>query len=388
MEQIAQVFLLLIGQHLQRCLGLSLDVQDSLHSSEGEGAVGQRPLQGCFHVVLVIVSPQGQDLPRLGLAVAVSLEQAPQEALADFAPLGEAPLQQFVLLTAVVRRAMLGKNLPPAHATAGKELMPTDLLQIRSVENQLLFRNPHRQHLADIPPWRRILVLPIGEEAFAIDRAVHHLRRVVRIGWERNQMGQLLGVQVDRLPLGLSMHSHVGRFRQPAGRDFIQMLQRVEGASVEQIRFHIVKRPFHLPFCFGTPGSAGDRPEAVVRGERQEAGVVDRQVRLPARHHHLHVVVEAFRRRAAQVLEGPHVLPDGRGEVLALGETQVLPARVGQQIAEQVDAATSFPREVQVVLRVIHLRLLSRRGFKPPDQGPRRLGTQHPHPVPHDGVAP
>jgi hypothetical protein len=51
------------------------------------------------------------------------------------------------------------------------------------------------------------------------------------------------------------------------------------------------------------------------------------------------------------------VLPQGRLKVLGLDEAQVLATRVAEQIAEQVDAATAFFAEVDVVGRVIDLGL-------------------------------
>ena len=78
--------------------------------------------------------------------------------------------------------------------------------------------------------------------------------------------------------------------------------------------------------------------------ERQEPRVVDRLVAVVTAHHDFHVVIKTSRRDSAQVLEGADVLADGRGEILALDEVEILPARVAQHIAEGVDPAASFDR--------------------------------------------
>ena len=95
-----------------------------------------------------------------------------------------------------------------------------------------------------------------------------------------------------------------------------------------------------------------------MRRERQEPRVVDRLVAVVAADHDFHVVIEARRRDPAQVLEGPDVLADGRGEVLGLDEVEVLPPRVAQHVAEGVHAAAAFVGEIEVVGGIIHLCLL------------------------------
>ena len=122
------------------------------------------------------------------------------------------------------------------------------------------------------------------------------------------------------------------------------MLQRAEAAAVEQVRFHIVERPFHFAFRLWPPRPAGPRPVAIVRGEGQEAGVVDRLVVLPARDDDLHVVVQAGGGQTPQMLEGPDVLADRGLEVLPLGKAEVLPPRVAQHVAEQVHPPPAFLR--------------------------------------------
>src|SRR5207302_7121866 len=97
--------------------------------------------------------------------------------------------------------------------------------------------------------------------------------------------------------------------------------------------------------------------EAVVRGEGEELGIVERAVGIVTQHHRFEVVVEANVRHATQVTEGVYMLTQGCGEIHRLDEVQILPARVAQQITEEVHASPAFTREVDVVDTVVHLRL-------------------------------
>ena len=135
------------------------------------------------------------------------------------------------------------------------------------------------------------------------------------------------------------------------------MLQRVEGAAVEQAGFDVVELPFDFALGLRPANAAGLRPEAVVRGEGEELGVVERAVGVMPQHHRFEVVVQADAGDAAQVMEGMHVLAQRRRQVHRLDEAQVLPPRVAEQVAEQVDAPAAFAREVDVVDAIVHLCL-------------------------------
>ena len=64
------------------------------------------------------------------------------------------------------------------------------------------------------------------------------------------------------------------------------------------------------------------------------------------------------------MLEGRDVLPDGRFKVLAFGEVDVLTPRIPQDIAEQLNSATTFLGKVDMVSRPVHLSLNTRSGFE------------------------
>ena len=57
--------------------------------------------------------------------------------------------------------------------------MTRDLLHIGAVDDEFVFRNPHRQQFSNALPWRRVEVLQIGDEAFRVHRPVQHARGVV-----------------------------------------------------------------------------------------------------------------------------------------------------------------------------------------------------------------
>src|SRR5262249_2001087 len=133
---------------------------------------------------------------------------------------------------------------------------------------------------------------------------------------------------------GLPVDAHVGDLGQPPGGHLVEVGQRAEGAAAEQVGLGVIERPFHLPLSLGAPRPAGDGPEAggggegqggrgrdghgaVVGGEGEEGVVIDGHVAVVAGDHHLEVVVQAGGGHAAEVLEGAHVLPQGRLEVLA-----------------------------------------------------------------------
>ena len=210
--------MLLVGQRLQSGLRLGLHVQDPLHRRIRVGPIRHGPLQGGQQIVPVILGPEGQDLPALRLALPVRRQQAVPEADADLTEFGEALPQLVVLLAAVVRRAMFRQylTLPRRRRRAAGDDGPA--LQVQAVDDQFVLRHPHRQHLPDILPGHRVLILPKGDEALGIDRAVDHLGHVVGIGRQRNQMGLFLGVQVERTAVGLPMDPHVGHLGQPPPR--------------------------------------------------------------------------------------------------------------------------------------------------------------------------
>src|SRR5215471_1368671 len=91
--------------------------------------------------------------------------------------------------------------------------------------------------------------------------------------------------------------------------------------------------------------------------EGQEPRVVQRLSSFPAINHRLHVVVQTRSRYTLEMLERPDVLAQERLEILSLGEAQVLAPGIAQQVAEKIDLASPFRREVDRVLCPVHLGL-------------------------------
>ena len=65
-------------------------------------------------------------------------------------------------------------------------------------------------------------------------------------------------------------------------------------------------------------GTTSPGLKAVVRGEGQKAGVINRLVAVISGHHDFHVVVQTGGCQPAEILKRADVLPDGGGKVLRL----------------------------------------------------------------------
>jgi len=59
---------------------------------------------------------------------------------------------------------------------------------------------------------------------------------------------EFLGVHVDRPLPRLSMHADVGHFLQPPVGHLVEVVQRAELATAEQVRFDEIERPLHFAF--------------------------------------------------------------------------------------------------------------------------------------------
>jgi len=170
------------------------------------------------------------------------------------------------------------------------------------------------------------------------------------------------------------------------GGHLVEMLQRVEAATIEQAGFGIEEFSLDFPLRLWPSDAARLRTEAVVRGEGEELGVVERAVGIMTQHHRFEVVVQADAGDAAQVMESMHVFAQGRRQIHRLDEPQILPTRVAEQVAEEVHAPTALAPEVQVIDTVVHLRLRAWPGLKARHGRARRARTQQPHALAHHRV--
>ncbi len=80
---------MVVGQHIQRRLGLASRLQDPLHRRQGEGAEPHGALQSRENVLAAIGGTQRQNPLCLALAIASAGQQALQEATARWAELGK-----------------------------------------------------------------------------------------------------------------------------------------------------------------------------------------------------------------------------------------------------------------------------------------------------------
>src|SRR5436305_15347905 len=120
------------------------------------------------------------------------------------------------------------------------------------------------------------------------------------------------------------------------------MLPSAKRPATQQVCLGLMEGPFALPLGLWPVRPAGPRSKAVVRGERQEARIVDRLVVLVTLHHDLEVVIQTGRGHSAQVRESGDVLAEGGVEVLAGDEAHILTPRIAQQVTEQLHAAWTF----------------------------------------------
>ena len=75
--------------------------------------------------------------------------------------------------------------------------------------------DPHGKRQADVPPGQRIAVLTVDDQPFRIHTAVEHLRRVVGMCRQRDQVGKFLLVTLSRALLGLGVDPYVRDLLQP-----------------------------------------------------------------------------------------------------------------------------------------------------------------------------
>ena len=322
-----QRFLLLPADRLPGRFGHSLHGENPFQRRERVGVIPHRPLHGGQDVSAVIGLQQQQHALGLMFAATLLLQHSFQEADGHLTQFGVSLAEQLELLTLVAGRPMGWLQLTLAGLTNQQQVL-SHLPNLVIINEQFPLADPHRQQLTDQLPGCGVLVITVVDATFRIDDAIHDFCRVVITRRKRQQVWQFLGVCIDGTFLGRAMRADVGHVGQPPPRDLVQVFQTAEAATIEQARFHIVKRSFHFTFGLGTPRTTGPRPEAIVRGERQEAGVVDRLAVLPPRDDHLHVVVQALGRQTSQMPEGPDVLADRGLEVLPLGKTEILSPRV------------------------------------------------------------
>ena len=298
-------------------LGSGLHRQNPLQRRPRIGVVADRTLHCRQDVVMVIRLQQQQHASRLVLATPLLVQQSLQEAAGDVAQLGESLAEHRELL-AMIAGWTMGRIDSLLSRLTDQPQVPGLWLNPVIVHDHFRLGDPDREQLAHQPPGYGVLVGLVGNQTFRVDDAINDPRRVVVMLGQRQQVRQLLGVRIQRTFLSAAVLPHVSDLGQPPLRHLVQVCQRSKGTTIQEARFHIMKGPFHFTFRLGPPRAAGPGSVAIVGGEREESGVVDRLVTFPASDDHLHVVVQARRRQTLQMAEPVDVLGDRRLEACCL----------------------------------------------------------------------
>ena len=352
------------GEFIEQGPGSGVGGEDAADGGEREGAEADGAVEGGADVVPRVLRSQGEQVLGLQLALDLLGEQAVEERGRHRAEFGEALPQQPRSFLGIVRRMVALDQLPHAGPRGRHEGVAGDLIQSDRVEDDFAVGDADRQNLADERPRHRVVVQPVREEAFDIHVAIDDERGVEVAGRQRQQMRPFAFVAVAGRLLEVAHRMHIGNGRQPLGRDFVEVVERVEGAAVEQADLGIVEFSLDFSLRLGASHAAGLGSEAVVGGEGEELRVVQRPFGVVPDDHRLEVVVEARPGHAAEVMEGVHVLAQRRRQVHRLDEAEVLPPGVAEQVAEEIDAAPAFAGEVDVVNAMIHLGLIARPGLE------------------------
>ena len=265
-----------VGEFVQERFGLGGGGQDAADGRQGEGAEADGAFQGGTHVVTLIMGDQRQQL--LGLEFALDLlgEQAVEELQGDRAEFAEALSQEPCALDRDrPPDDGLLMQLPHAGLGAGHERMPGDFLQADRVDDDFAFGDAHGQHLADVRPGHGVKIASMGDVAFDVDVAIDDQGGVEVAAWQRQQVRLFALVTLQRRFLEVAQHALVGDVCQPPGGHLVEMLQRLEGAAIEQAGFDIEELAFDFAFGLRPAHAAGLGAEAVVRGEGEELGIVE-----------------------------------------------------------------------------------------------------------------
>src|SRR5207244_4267049 len=134
-----------------------------------------------------------------------------------------------------------------------------------------------------------VKVLTVADIAFAVHGPVEDVGRVVGFFRKWQQEGTLLLVELQRSLSRSSVAMKIGDIGQPPRRDFIEMVQFSEGASVQEVGLDIPERPFYLRFCLWPERTAGNGLETIIGGEGEETGVVNWLFSIAAADDDLHV---------------------------------------------------------------------------------------------------
>ena len=171
-------------------------------------------------------------------------------------------------------------------------------------------------------------------------------------------------VTLQRRLLEVTQDAYIGHTLKPPRGHLVEMLQGVKGAAVEQADFGEVELTLDFSLRLRPPNATRLGPETVVRGQGEKLGIVENALGVVTQHDRLEVVVQTDACDAAEVMKGVYVFTQGRWQIHRLDETQILPTRVAEHVAEEIDTPAAFAREVDVVDAKVHLGLHAWSGLK------------------------
>ena len=171
---------MIVSQSVQRRPWPALRCEYPRDRLEAERAVAHGPLQRTEDVRGGVDSRQRQDSLRLVLAETASLEQAFQEPRSHRTELPEALAQVLRAPLSVAGRLVVRTSAALTGCSSGEESVPHSLDERPVMDDQLVLAYPHRDRLADEPPWRRIEVLAVDHESLGVDGAIDNLGGIER----------------------------------------------------------------------------------------------------------------------------------------------------------------------------------------------------------------
>ena len=152
--------------------------------------------------------------------------------------------------------------------------------------------------------------------------------------------------------------------KPPPGRS-PKVFQILEVSSIKKIAFDIFKRRLDLSLRLSPALPARNRLAVIMRNEGREGGIEDRPSAFPSEHNRLFVIVEAFPRHSAIILEGILMPSDQGVKVTVYRKVDILPSGEAQDIGEALYLALTGTGEGDRIRAPIHLPLLPGFRFKP-----------------------
>src|SRR5208337_2221583 len=157
-----------------------------------------------------------------------------------------------------------------------------------------------------------IKIASMREVAIDADMAIDDLGGVEVAAWQRQEVRLFALVTLPRRFLEVTQDALVCDGLQPVSGHLIEMLQRLEGAAIEQAGFDIGEVAFDFALGLWPAHAAGLGSEAIVGGEGEELGIIEGAVGIVTQHHGFEVVVQTDTGDTAEMMEGMHVFTYGR----------------------------------------------------------------------------